>query len=392
MTRHYEELDSLRGLGAFTVIWCHFLGCYPIDTKWLWIFTDTPLAVLRAGNEGIIFFFLLSGFVLSFSFLSEKKKPHYLSYLAKRIFRIYPAYVVAVFAALLVKLLFFHGPFPGYSEEWINRQWMHPGTWKVFTQHLPLITRFKTSHLNPPVWSLVVEMRISLVFPLLMALFLKFRLRVVSVAALLSLLSGYAFYYLRDNGDNKNIQSLLETLSFVSFFLMGAYLAHARKRLMERLLSLGAFQRRMVVLAGLLLYTNDLWISCRWITAVVPQAVLLNQPPLTNFITGIGASIILIWAISIPSFLSHKLVHFFGKISYSMYLWHMVALYGCIATLHAHFAIWQVWIFAFAATVALSSLSFYGVELPTIRLGRKLSDALERWMTPQPQLVEPALK
>jgi len=393
MTRHYEELDSLRGLGAFTVIWCHFLGCYPLDTAWLWIFTDTPLAVLRAGNEGIVFFFLLSGFVLSFSFLSEKKKPHYLPYLAKRVFRLYPAYLVAVFAAFLVKLCFFDGPIPGYSNEWINRHWMQPGTWKIFTEHLPLITRFKTSYLNPPVWSLVVEMRISLIFPLLMVLFLKFRTRAVASAAILSILSGYTCFYLKENGGNKDLQSLLDTLSFVSFFLMGAYLACTRKQLMDGLLSLSTLQRRALVLAGLLLYTNDLWISCRWITAFAPQAVLLNKPPLTNFITSIGASIILIWAISVPSFLSHKLVYFFGKISYSMYLWHMVALYGCIATLHKYFAIWQVWIFAFAATVALSTLSFYGVELPTMRLGRKLADALERWIAPRakPSLVEAAL-
>lgn len=380
MTRHYEELDSLRGLGAFTVIWCHFLGSYPPDTSWLWIFIDTPLAVLRGGNEGIVFFFLLSGFVLSLSFLSEKKVHHYLPYLAKRIFRLYPAYLVAVFAAFLVKFFLLDGRIPGYSDNWINAQWTHPATWKVLVDHLPLVTRFRTSYLNPPVWSLVVEMRISLFFPLLMLLFLKFRGRAVWGIAALSILSGYAYYCLKGNDGYKNLQSLLSTASFACFFVMGAYLAHGRKQLMERLLSLGTWQRRALVLAGLLLYTNDLWISCRWIVAVAPQARLLNHPPLTNFITGIGASIILVWAISVSSFLSHKVVHFFGKISYSMYLWHMVALYGCIATLHARFPIWQVLLFALAGTIALSTLSFYFVELPTLRLGRKISDALTLWL------------
>jgi len=377
------------------VIWCHFLGSYPPDTSWMWIFTDTPLAVSRGGNEGIVFFFLLSGFVLSFSFLSEKKKPYYLPYLAKRIFRLYPAYIVAVFAAFLVKRFFLDGPIPGYSDNWINAQWTHPATWKIFADHLPLVTRFKTSYLNPPVWSLVVEMRISLVFPLLMLLFLKFRGRAVWSIALLSILSGYASYHLKSDGGHKDLQSILSTASFVCFFLMGAYLAHARKHLMDRLLSLSALQRRALVAAGLLLYTNDLWISCRWIAAVVPQTVGLNQPPLTKFITGIGASIILVWAISVSSFLSHKLVHFFGQISYSMYLWHMVALYGCIATLHARLPIWQVLLIALAGTVALSTLSFYYIELPTMRLGRKLSDALGLWMerrrakTAEPVLTEP---
>jgi peptidoglycan/LPS O-acetylase OafA/YrhL len=395
MTKHYEELDSLRGLCALTVIWCHFLGSYPPDTSWLWIFMNTPLAVLRGGNEGVIFFFLLSGFVLSFSFLSEKKKPLYFPYLVKRIFRLYPAYLVAVFAAFLVKMAFLNGPIPGYSDNWINAQWTHPATWKILADHLPLVTRFRTSYLNPPVWSLVVEMRISLVFPVLIFLFLRFRSRALWAFAVISILSGYASYYLKDNSGNKDLQSLLSTSSFLCFFILGAYLAHARKNLTQRLLSLGAFQRHALVAAGLLLYTNDLWISCRWIAAVIPQTVLLNKPPLTNFITGIGASIILVWAISVSSFLSHKLVHFFGKISYSMYLWHMVALYGCIATLHARLPIWQVLLLALAGTIVLSTLSFYYIELPTMRLGRKLSDRLTLWLgrrRVQANAVEVALK
>ena len=384
-TRHFEELDSLRGLGAFTVIWCHFLGCYPGGTPWLWIFTQTPLAVLRAGNEGIVFFFLLSGFVLSFSFENGKKTPRYLPYLVKRIFRLYPAYLVAVFAAFLVKQALFDGPIPGYSNEWINKHWTQPGTWKIFAEHLPLITRFHTSYLNPPVWSLVVEMRISLVFPLLMLLFLRFRHWAVWGAAALSMASGYAWMALKAQGGNKDLLSLLDTCSYAGFFLMGALLAHARVPWMARLRALPALQRRALVAAGLLLYTNDLWISCRWITAFVPQAALLNQPPFTNFLTGIGASIILLWAISVPSFLSHKVVHFFGKISYSLYLWHMVALYACIAMLHSRLPIWQVWIVALAATVAASALSYHFVELPMMRAGRSLSSALARRLEGSPR-------
>jgi peptidoglycan/LPS O-acetylase OafA/YrhL len=376
-TKHYLELDSLRGLGAFTVIFCHFMGAYPEDVPWFWLFTNTPLAVLRGGNEGIIFFFLLSGFVLSLSFLGKKNVP-YLPFLTKRLFRLYPAYILSVFAAFALKRLLYDGPIPGYG--WTNTQWIHPATWSIFAEHLPMITRFRTAYLNSPVWSLVVEMRISLVFPLLMVFYHKFRGRAVWGAALFSLLCGYADYYLRTTHGHKDLQSILRTLSFAGFFVMGAYLAHNRKQLIESLLSLGALKRRALVAAGLLLYTNDLWISCRWIAAVIPQTEALNQPPLTNLITSVGASIILIWAISAPSFLSNKAVHFFGKISYSTYLWHMVVLFTSIATLHALFPIWQVLLIAFGVTVIVSTLSFYYIEMPTMRLGHRLSKALALWM------------
>ena len=146
MTRHYEELDSLRGLGAFTVIFCHFLGAYPESMPWMWIFGDNalgtvwnafhgvtphgapllemlvgvPMVLLRASSEAIIFFFLLSGFVLSLSFVNGKK-PAYLPYLVKRVFRLYPAFLAAITAAFLVKLWLLNGPIAGYSDAWINK-------------------------------------------------------------------------------------------------------------------------------------------------------------------------------------------------------------------------------------------------------------------------------
>lgn len=374
MTRHYEELDSLRGLCALTVVWCHFLGSYPLDTPWLWVFTNTPLAILRTANSGVIFFFLLSGFVLSLSFLGEKKH-HYFPYALKRVFRLYPAYIAAVFAAFLVKYNLLDGPIPGYSDHWINAQWTHPATWKVFADHLPLVTRFRTSYLNPPIWSLVVEMRISLIFPLLMLLFFKLRNKAVWSAVIVSIASGFAYYYLKANGANKDLQSVLNTASFVCFFVMGICLADARQKLCETFQALAAWPRRLLVLAGLLLYSNDLWIA-----ALFPRAAALNPAPVTNFITGAGASVILIWAISVRSFLLHPAVHFFGKISYSLYLWHMVALYGSIALLHAVLPIWQVLCAALAATILLSALSYRFIEIPTMRLGRSLSHSLAGWI------------
>jgi len=396
MTRHYEELDSLRGLGAFTVIWCHFLGCLPPDTAqhqwWIWLFKDTPLSVLQAGNEGIVFFFLLSGFVLSLSFIGGKKQPLYLPYLAKRIFRLYPAYLVAVFAAYLVKLFCYNGPIPGYAE-FFNHLWQLSGGWNIFVSHLPLITQFKTAHLNPPVWSLVVEMRISLIFPLLVLLFTRFKAKSVALGLLFSILCGYVALHLKAEGSHKVAQSIFRTLSFIGYFQLGIYLADNKNQFIEKVASLSRKSRYGLVLAGTLLYTNDLWLHA--LTQYVPQVLMLNKPPLTNFLTGLGASIFLIVAISIPSFLSNRVVHFFGTISYSMYLLHTVILNAFVATLHPYLNMWQMWILVFTATVAASAFCFHFVELPSMKLGSTVSKALARRLersgpkTREPMLTTP---
>ena len=427
MTRHYEELDSLRGLGAFTVIFCHFLGAYPESMPWMWIFGDNalgtvwnafhgvtphgapllemlvgvPMVLLRASSEAIIFFFLLSGFVLSLSFVNGKK-PAYLPYLVKRVFRLYPAFLAAITAAFLVKLWLLNGPIAGYSDAWINKHWCQPPTWKVFCDHLPLINRFSTSYLNPPVWSMVVEMRISIIFPLLMLLFLKFRSKAVAGLILLALCCDAWFFVLKQGKGNKDLVSLLQTASNIGFFLMGAWLANHRLRLVAWVQSLTPLQRRGLVATALILYKNDLWISSHWLAGLGGHIPGISESwptglgiGLLHLTSAIGASILLVWAISVRSFLCNKVVLFFGKISYSLYLCHMVTLYACIALLHAYLPIWQVLCVALASTIALSTLSYYYVEAPTMRWGRALSQSLARWMerrrTPAP-CVEAALK
>src|SRR5690606_33375733 len=93
-----EELDSLRGLAALVVLSQHVLFTIVEPPP---IIDYTPLHLLWAGHEAVIFFFVLSGFVLALPFV-DGRPFDYGPYAIKRVFRIWLPYVVATAAALLI--------------------------------------------------------------------------------------------------------------------------------------------------------------------------------------------------------------------------------------------------------------------------------------------------
>jgi len=73
----FEQLDSLRGLAALSVVVNHFLNILPgifDNPNDFWFLKYTPLHLFWAGHEAVIFFFVLSGFVLSLQFFKKKLK------------------------------------------------------------------------------------------------------------------------------------------------------------------------------------------------------------------------------------------------------------------------------------------------------------------------------
>jgi peptidoglycan/LPS O-acetylase OafA/YrhL len=91
-----EQLDSVRGLAALSVVLCHHLIAYP--RFWdAYVFGPQgnktglffpPVYILWAGHSAVVLFFVLSGYVLFLPTL-QHRQPTYGKYLIKRFCRIY---------------------------------------------------------------------------------------------------------------------------------------------------------------------------------------------------------------------------------------------------------------------------------------------------------------
>lgn len=141
------SLTGMRFLAAFLVFACH--ACL------LGYFTEATAAhftnfAYSAGWIGVEFFFLLSGFVLTWSARDGDLKRRFWR---RRLFKIYPNYLVVWVAALVLAVLV--GQFDGFSN-------LLPSLFVVHTW-TPDINVIVSN--NPVTWSLACEAFFYLVFP-----------------------------------------------------------------------------------------------------------------------------------------------------------------------------------------------------------------------------------
>jgi peptidoglycan/LPS O-acetylase OafA/YrhL len=90
----YKQLDSLRGLAALTVFFGHFWGA-KLKMSFFEGLSKTPFSFLLNGGAAVMFFFVLSGFVLSLPFVNGDKPLNLAAFYIKRLLRIYPACILA---------------------------------------------------------------------------------------------------------------------------------------------------------------------------------------------------------------------------------------------------------------------------------------------------------
>lgn len=166
-------LDACRLVGALVVVMVHYeiiFGHFVVYGAF--------------GTTILSWFFILSGFILSYNYPSLDTPAQYKSFYLHRVIRIYPAYFMAViFSSLFVSLnyldigeAFFaevHRPFEimyDLPQEKPEAFWLTAGLRHLtFTQSVGSIETLNLLF-NGPLWSLVLEVYFYLCFPLLLLL------------------------------------------------------------------------------------------------------------------------------------------------------------------------------------------------------------------------------
>lgn len=99
---YFDYLDSLRFFAFFVVFVAHSAILFPISSDWFYTFYRN---ILSNGSYGVNFFFILSGFLISYLLLAEKKETGNVSiktFYLKRVLRIWPLYYVVFFISLFI--------------------------------------------------------------------------------------------------------------------------------------------------------------------------------------------------------------------------------------------------------------------------------------------------
>jgi peptidoglycan/LPS O-acetylase OafA/YrhL len=353
--QRYEAVDALRGAAALVVAIEHSFSTFLTDwrTPLLWSHGGKPWPDGAAsvvdfiamqvfnGSAAVLVFFVISGFVLGEALRAEERSvAGYLRYATKRGFRIIPAMWVSVFAASVVTAA---------SDIW---------------RHL----FFMDSAMNPPLWSMRVEIVLCLLLPFVVWM----PPGKIWTLCYLPMLAFFVWLAKHPPQDALLFQYAL-------FFWLGVGIPRTR----------GIFQRLSAALttAAALVCVALICISRGLANHLSPsyhEFVYLNAVPAFVLVAycayGTGTlKELLMW----PS-LQHV-----GRISYSFYVYHFVLLMLIVHVLQRAFGAnyfagnplpGQLIVLATSIplTLVLARWSYLVIELPMIDLGRKLT-APARW-------------
>jgi peptidoglycan/LPS O-acetylase OafA/YrhL len=371
MTR-YEELDSLRGIAALIVLIGHYMMVFPayesyqydLNSPWIVYFVkETPFRMfLSSGNESVILFFVLSGFVLYLSIINDKF--HYATYLIKRICRIYVPYLVAIIIAVSVKMLLSHNDMPVISN-WFSKSWTAAETPGLLLQHLFFIGQYNTNAYNNVIWSLVHEMRISILFPLLIILFIRKKLKHSLLCFMVFTFSSIMGIYLFGSGMKQT--SILLSFHYITIFLMGALLAKYRQVLFDHTLKMKKNIKIILLMIAMICFQYE---------GIIGDIDFLNNYIFRDYVVSCGVCILLLMSVSVRTFstiLKFRVLTLLGKISYSLYLYHLIVLFSFMHLFYDKLPTTLILILSFLFSILLASSAYLFVEKPCINLGQYLT-------------------
>ena len=152
------ELQALRGLAALIVLVAHCASAIALPGG------VGPLRFILNSGGAVVFFFVLSGFVLALSLQSRPATPqNTVSYYIRRGFRIYPALIVAtILGTLICNHLALRADL-SFGSDWLNIFYQQRIDGRKFVQAAAGLS----AAANPPAWSIFVELICSAILPLL---------------------------------------------------------------------------------------------------------------------------------------------------------------------------------------------------------------------------------
>jgi peptidoglycan/LPS O-acetylase OafA/YrhL len=375
------SLDGLRGLAALTVFLFHgWLYTMPSpDASKRSTFGDYAAHELRLG---LVLFFVLSGFLLSRPWfaaaLEGRSAPDLRRYVRSRIARIAPAYYAALLGS--IALLWGLAGTPGLR--------LPPASelplFFVFAQNFSPSSVMK---LNPPMWSLAVEVSFYLLLPLLgwLAVRLPPRRLAQALIPLALLVAGIAYNWsIAGLGLSMTFtKTLAAMLPYFAVGMLGALAVHGRA-------IAGVGKRRALIAGGLALVLAD---------ATTKAAVPANNLDVGDSFSivrdlpaGVGFAVIIATVAATPAgrLLGGRVLASLGAISYGFYLWHVPVLLAMRG--HGLLPLDPVLgtLAALGPVVAVSALSWFALERPIIAWARQRNARARKERQPREVVRRPA--
>lgn len=316
------------------------------------------------GKFGVCLFFLLSAYLITELLCRERTLTgtiHVRSFYVRRILRIWPLYFSFLFVAVLLGVLF-----RDYRLEIgrVGAFLLLCGNWYVATVGCSA---------NPiaPLWSISLEEQFYLLWPWVARM--RGRTSVLAACVILLPVSFLSLYHLGQIGADLGRTVWVNSLVQFQFFALGALLA--------LILSGRAHRIPVVTRLTLLAAGGAAWLIA---TMALHRAELVGSPLLLMFgyaAVATGCMLFLMSALGIATRWVPRHLVFLGKISYGLYVFHMLSLdiwWAILWPSQTHRSSWSNSLLATRAAIILlaalgtdllfATLSYRFLESPFLRM------------------------
>jgi peptidoglycan/LPS O-acetylase OafA/YrhL len=320
--KYFKGLNALRFFAAYLVVIHH---AEQIRMKY-GLFHLKEYSLFNNGGIAVTFFFVLSGFLISYLLFKESDITNTISvkkFYFRRILRIWPLYFLIVIIGII---------FLPYILDFIGYSYSLPYSFNDVILYYILFSPFMVNifyghHLIEPLWSIGVEELYYIVwaplFKFLRNYILPIIILIIFVRSLLMYASFLGYF-------DPVIQRLIKMLRFEAMAIggLGAYLIYNYSSILTHFLFSRLSQFLLIIFVLLRIFAFKL---------LVAQSVVFNFLFTTPVISQLVIMIIFAWLIINISLnpksivrLDNKILNFLGNISYGIYMYHMLVIFGIV--------------------------------------------------------------
>jgi peptidoglycan/LPS O-acetylase OafA/YrhL len=367
-----DALDGLRGLAATGVlvlhVWMFSYGDSHRPPKGL---LDFAIGELRLGVQ---LFFVLSGFLIFRPFAAAaldgaRRSPSLTRYAIRRAARILPGYWLALAASFLLLRHLNHRT-------------------QIDADQLPIFLLFAQNHfeetikhLDPPMWTLGIEMSFYATLPIAGLLALRLgphrrRLVALTLTVVAAGLLSTVLAYTHDWPQTLST-SLLPHLAEFGAGMTAAVLLHRR--------TLRAMPAAAIAVAGIALVVANSWWHATGAGSVDTRNLVGDAPGV------VGIALVLATLVAGPwraVLLSRGPAKWLGTISYGVYLFHFPVIVGLRMTGHwPQDSLTRELLAVLAIVLPAATLSWFLVERPAIRWAQRRTSGARTAATTPPEVA-----
>lgn len=340
---YFPNLNGLRFLAALSVMIYHFYG----------------MSVLN-GHLGVVLFFVLSGFLITYLLFVEKERTQKIDFKKfywRRILRIWPLYFLILFLGIA---------FVFFDDEIANSTISNSTYYLLFIPNLAFVLG-TTLPIAGILWSVGSEEQFYLVWPWLLH---KFSVRNIILVFILIILFFSVVPHAIDYLNNRMYQNEKNVLYYSSRMLLRmSFNSMATGGILAFLLYFKSSSLK-ILFNPFLQIANALILTYCWVNNVHfffnDQIYAIMFGLIIIYLGGYEKS---------PKLFENKPFNYLGKISYGLYVYHLVAIklmQYVLGKLN-----WNIEsaILQFSSmcilTVILSTISYELIEMPFLRIKRK---------------------